>query len=175
MDGDTENIRNIAAASLDVSWLWCYLQWKQISAMSKITKLAGWKMISTDKEIKLLLGVFVTLTFWILFSHFPVSHVIHNLRNTFRNPSAQPFRAECGIAPICVADTTRAVWTQRLSAAKIVSGRHIPVKCEHGPCDCFEINYTHFTFKKINFHFVFTLITSFAKFKHCISLLTSFA
>ena len=37
-----------------------------------------------------------------------------------------------GIAPICVTDSIRAVWTRSLSAEKIFSERHLFAKCEHG-------------------------------------------
>ena len=37
-----------------------------------------------------------------------------------------------GIAPVCVMDSIRAVWTRSLSAEKIVSERHLFAKCENG-------------------------------------------
>ena len=43
-----------------------------------------------------------------------------------------------GIAPICVTDSIRAVWTRRLSAAKTVSEQHLFAKCEHGPKNIFH-------------------------------------
>ena len=42
------------------------------------------------------------------------------------------FFERSGIAPICVTDSIRAVWTRSLSAAKIVSERHLLAKYEHG-------------------------------------------
>ena len=36
-----------------------------------------------------------------------------------------------GIAPICVMDSIRAVWTRSLSTAKIVSEQHLFAKCKH--------------------------------------------
>ena len=43
------------------------------------------------------------------------------------------FLEPSGIAPICVTDSIRPVWTRSLSAAKIVSEQHLFAKCEHGP------------------------------------------
>ena len=40
------------------------------------------------------------------------------------------FFERSGIAPICVTDSIRAVWTRSLSAAKIVSEQHLFAKCE---------------------------------------------
>ena len=57
------------------------------------------------------------------------------------------FLEQSGIAPICVAD--RAVWTPSLSATKIVSGRHVSAKREHGLPDFLEINYIHSKFRKL--------------------------
>ena len=42
------------------------------------------------------------------------------------------FFEQSEIAPICVTDSSRAVWTQSLFAAKIVAEQHVFTKCEYG-------------------------------------------
>ena len=37
-----------------------------------------------------------------------------------------------GVAPICVTDSIRTVWTRSVSAANIVSEQHLFTKCGHG-------------------------------------------
>ena len=44
---------------------------------------------------------------------------------------------QSGIAPVCVTDSIRAVWTRSISAAKIALERHLFAKCEH------DLNYSN--------------------------------
>ena len=46
-----------------------------------------------------------------------------------------------GIALICITDSIRAVWTRRLSATKIVSGRHLSATCEHEHMAFIKLNH----------------------------------
>ena len=68
------------------------------------------------------------------FSYFFVPfHVVHTLRNLFRNRFA-PLFERSGTAPINVTDSIRAVSTRSLSATKIVSQqRHLSEKYQNGP------------------------------------------
>ena len=64
-------------------------------------------------------------------------HVAHTLQNIYQNLMLHFFE-QSGIVPICAADSTRVLWAQSLSSAKIISEQHVS-KCEQGlkPCKLF--------------------------------------
>ena len=75
----------------------------------------------------------------------PETEVAESIRRfTYSEIATLYFFERSGIGPICVTDSIRAVWTRSLSAAKLVSERHLFAKCEHGlkyiPQNCVNKN-----------------------------------